>query len=266
MTHYVKLGVALTATPDDIKKAFRQLAKQHHPDTGGDIIKFQQISEAYEVLSDPNKKAYYDHTLNQQTNPFINEHFEFNFNMNSNDIFRSFREKFVQRNANIRLVLEIPFLDTLDDHIKFVTVNLSNGVEHLEIKIPSAIEDGALLTLRGRGDNAYNNMPRGNLEIITKIISHEKFYRQGIDIVTSIDVNCFTAAVGGNVELITPQNKSIELKIPPGTQHNQIFGITDLGFKNVRNIRGNLLIKIKIVVPKNLTDMQKDLIRQAEIQ
>jgi DnaJ-class molecular chaperone len=107
-------------------------------------------------------------------------------------------------------------------------------------------------------------MPRGNLEIIIKVIPHENFYRQGFDVVTTATVDCFTAMIGGNVELQTPQGKSIELRIPAGTQHGQIFGITDLGFKNVRNVRGKLLIKIAIAIPTNLNEQQKDLIKQAQ--
>jgi curved DNA-binding protein len=263
MSHYETLGVAKTATPEEIKIAFRKLAKQHHPDTGGDISEFQKINEAYEVLSDPEKKSNYDYKLNLKNNSVHIDNFNFDFIFEASDIFNNFRERAVQRNNNIRVILEIPFLETLEEHTKVVNINLTHGVENLEIKIPSAIENGAVLTLRGRGDNAHSNIPRGNLEIITKIIPHENFYRQGMDVVTTIKVDCFTAMIGGIVELLTPQGKNIELKIPAGTQHNQIFGITDLGFKNVRNIRGKLLIKIEITIPKDLSDTQKDLIKQA---
>lgn len=268
MSHYETLGVAKDATPEEIKSAFRNLAKKHHPDLGGDEAEFKKINEAYDTLSDPEKKSHYDYTQSGQGH----RNFEFHFGTGNNpfeDIFNTFfndgqrpRQR-INRNKNLRIVVPVPFLETLEEHKKVIQVALSNGEENLEIRVPSGVEDGAHMTLQGKGDNAFPDVPRGNLEIVIRIIPHEKFYRDGIDIVTAKSIDCFQAMLGTELELDTPQSKKIMLKVPPGTQSGAVFGVTDMGFTNYRNTKGKLLVRINVSIPKNLTDKQKDLISQA---
>lgn len=271
MTHYDTLGVARTATPEEIKTAYRKLAKQHHPDLGGDITKFQSISEAYETLSDPDKKSHYDYQLKNPQSPY-GFHFSSNFG-DASDIFKEFsfifgggspfQEK--SRNKNIRINFEVPFLSTLNEQLKVVDINLTNGKETLELKIPAGVEDGASMTLRGKGDNEHLNLPRGNLEIIVRVIPDSKFYRQDNNIVTDITVNCFEAITGTEILLDTPDEKKINLNIPAGTQNNTVFGISDLGFPTYpKNTRGKLLIKINVLVPRNLTNEQLELVEKIQ--
>lgn len=273
MTHYDTLGVMKTATPEELKSAYRKLVKEHHPDRGGDITKFQEISEAYETLTNVNKKAHYDYQL-KQTHPSNNQSqyskntksffrdFEFTFS-NDEGIFKSYSDTQRIKNKNIRINLEIPFLDTLDEQIKFLDIKLSQGSETLEVKIPAGIENNTTLTLRNRGDNEHYHLPRGHLEIVVKVLSNDKFFRQGDNIVTDITIDCFEAIVGTEITLDTPQYKKISLKVPAGTQNNNIFGVTDLGFPTYpKNTRGKLLIKINVLVPKNLTNEQLVLIKE----
>lgn len=273
MNYYEILGVAQTATPEEIKAAYRKLAKEYHPDLGGDIIKFQNISEAYETLSDSNKKAHYDYSLKQTNNGFSYQtyhgdprdffkDFEFIFS-GSDGIFRNFNDTQRQRNKNLRVNIEVPFLDTLNDIVKFLDIKLSNGNETLEVKIPAGIENNSVLTLRNRGDNEFANLPRGNLELVVKIIPDTKFFRQDDNIVTEVTINCFEAIVGTEIVLDTPYGKKISLTIPAGTQNNSVFGITDLGFPTYpKNTRGKLLIKINVLVPRNLTKEQLALVKE----
>ena len=123
MTHYETLGVAKTATPEEIKASYRKLAKTYHPDLGGDVSKFQAISEAYETLSDADKRAHYDYQQSTPNGP-QGFHFSSNFNHpNADFINEQFSQMFgfnfrnaqqVPRNRNIRIQLQLDFLDTLE--------------------------------------------------------------------------------------------------------------------------------------------------------
>lgn len=268
MNYYQILGVDKTAGPDEIKSAFRKLAKQHHPDLGGDSKKFQEINQAYEVLGDPQKKQEYDFRLNYgnyNQNPFRSNPFESNeINIeNIFDVFFNIDRARHARNKNIRISIEIPFLETLNDQVKIIDFNLSNGTETLEIKIPAGVENNNILTVNGKGDNAITNIPRGNLEIIIKVIPHEKYVRVNDDIITDITIDCFQAMLGADKVIDTPNGKKINLKIPAGTQNNTVFGITDLGFPSrARNVRGKFLVRINVLIPQNLTKKQLELLNQ----
>ena len=275
MNHYETLGVAKTATPEEIKSAYRKLAKAHHPDLGGDTAKFQEITEAYETLSDPQKRAYYDHQGSRPHpgaqahpgNPFEND---FVFNHVFHDIFGDqfahvFTQQRVQRNRNLRIVLEMDLLETLEEQIKIFDIRLSNGKEGMEVKIPAGIGDGQVISIKGKGDNEFPNVPRGNLEIAVKVRPHDRFQRQDNNILCDMTIDCFEAILGTDVELDCPSGKRISLRIPAGTQHGTVFGITDEGFPTYPKFtRGKLLVRINTLIPKNLTPDQIILVKEIQ--
>ena len=284
MSHYQTLGVAETASPEELKAAFRSLAKQHHPDMGGDQAKFQQINEAYSTLSDPNARAHYDHMLrNPQThhNPHAQaQHrggnpFEFNFNFNAGDPFPNIHEQIFQhfgfnarqpqRNRNIRLTVELDFLETLNSQVKVLEYKITNMTETLQIEIPAGVENGSVFTVANRGDDSNASIPRGNLEVAIKIKPHGKFFRNGENIIEDITIDCFQAIIGHNLPIQLPSGKTIELHIPAGTQHQSQFGITDEGFPRNHNAgRGKYIAKINIMIPTALTNDQLNLIKEIQ--
>jgi DnaJ-class molecular chaperone len=285
MNHYETLGVAQTATPEELKAAFRRLAKQHHPDMGGDQAVFQQINEAYSTLSEPDSRAHYDHMLRNpqsQFNPFNQAQqrgggnpFEFHFNFGGGpDPFSAFHEQFAQqfgfstrqppRNRNLRLIVEIDFLETLQPISKVLNYQTTNNKETLQVDIPPGIEHGAVFTISGRGDDANGAIPRGNLEIQISIRPHSRFLRHGENIVEEITIDCFDAILGTTIPLHLPSGKFIELNIPAGTQHQSQFGITDEGYPRSNGTRGKYIAKLNILIPTALTKQQLELLNQIQ--
>jgi curved DNA-binding protein len=276
MTHYATLGVANTATPEEIKSAYRKLAKQYHPDLGGDVTKFQQISESYETLADADKKAHYDYQIkNPQPQAFGHPGgFHFTHNFNNHEAFSHINEEFSKmfgfnfrhpntpKNRNIRVNLELNFLDTLDLCQRTFEYNLTNGKETITIDLPVGIQDQTVLQIAGRGDNTNPAVPRGNLEIVVRVKPHPKFTKLDDHIISDITINCFQAILGCEIELDTPRGKKIMLIIPAGTQSGTQFGITDEGFIRSNNTIGKLIIKVNVLIPTALTAEQINLIKQ----
>ena len=282
MNHYETLGVAENASPEELKSAFRKLAKQHHPDMGGDQTKFQQINEAYSTLSDPNARAHYDHTRrNPPHNPFNHnpygqaQHREFHFNFGGGpDPMAAFHDQFFSqfgfnvrqpaRNRNLRINIDLDFLETLEPQTKIIEFKTSNSNDTIQLQIPAGIEHGNVFTVAGRGDDANTAIPRGNLEVQINVKGHSRFFRNGENIIEELTIDCFQAILGCNIPIILPSGKSIELNIPRGTQHQSQFGITDEGFPRQNGTRGKYVAKINILIPTALTQNQIDLI--SEIQ
>jgi curved DNA-binding protein len=280
MTHYATLGVADTATPEEVKLAYRKLAKQHHPDLGGDVIKFQQISEAYEILTDANKRAHYDHTLRNPQPQFHHngpDGFSFHHNFGE-DAFRDINDQFSQmfgfnfhraqqvaRNRNIRIQIELTFLETLDPTEKTLEYTVTGGSETITLSLPAGILDNTVLQIAGRGDNANNAVPRGNLEIVVKVKPHQRFTKIDDHVLCEVTIDCFQSILGTDLELDTPRGKIISLRIPPGTQSGTQLGITDEGFMRSNRTLGKFIVRVNVMIPTALTREQLDLVKQIQV-
>ena len=270
MNYYDTLGLQIGATPEEIKAAYRKLAKQHHPDSGGDVGKFQEVSNAYETLSDPNKRAQYDFQVNQ---PQGQPGFSFNFSHGDPmaDIHNHFSQMFgfnfahaqqVPRNRNIRVQLDLDFIETLNPCQKTIDYNLSNGRETITLDIPAGIQDQSIFNVSGRGDNGNQQVPRGNLEVIIRVKPHPKFTKLDDHVFTEITIDCFQAILGHEMDIMTPRGRSVRLFIPAGTQHGAQMGITDEGFTRANRTVGKLIVKINILIPSALTSSQLNLVQQ----
>jgi len=283
MSHYETLGVTQSATPEELKSAFRKLAKQHHPDVGGDVSKFQAINEAYNTLSDANSRAHYDHTLRNPQPQFRNFHqhqgggnpFEFHFNFGGGpDPMSAFHDQFFNqfgfqtrqqpRNRNLRIQLDIPFLETLNPQNKIIEYKTSNNSERLTVEIPTGIEDGFVFQVVGRGDDANIGVPRGNLDVQIRVQRHERFTRNAENIMEDITIDAFQAMLGCNLPITLPSGKIIELHIPRGTQYGSQFGITDEGFPRQNGTRGKYIARINIKIPTILTNEQLNLVKEIQ--
>ena len=272
MTHYATLGVGETADADEIKRAYRKLASQHHPDKGGDTAKFQSIQTAYDTLSNPSKRQQYD--MERQGNGI---HFQFNGGMPGgiHDIFRNFgfpgavdpfgqmRQPPPRRNKDLRVEIAIPLVDTLSEITKTISVQTTNGHrEILEVKLPRGVTNGTNIKYPGLGDNLFNTLPRGDLYVQIAVHGSEHFVVHGIDLYSQISVNCLTAIVGGVAIISGLDHREFELSIPAGVQPNTKFRIANQGLFQMNTLhRGDLYVELQLTVPQNLTPDQLQTIK-----
>ena len=275
MDHYSTLGVAKTATPDEIKKAYRKLASQHHPDKGGDTAKFQEIEEAYRTLSDPEKRAQYDNPQPQFNGGFggmppgFEDIFAQAFGGGGNPFGNMFgRRQQPQRNRTMNLNATISLEDAFNGKEILATIKLPSGSEQvIEIKIPPGVGDGTVLRLANMGDDTYPNIPRGDIHLTVVITQHPVFSRQGDDLIRNIEITCVEAMLGKIIQVDTLDGKTLEVKLNPGTQPGQLMSAQGYGMPSMRDPRfkGRLLMNINVTVPKFLTDEQKQALEKVFI-
>jgi curved DNA-binding protein len=263
MDYYTTLGLPRGASDAEIKKAYRSMAMKHHPDRGGDEKKFKEISQAYEFLSDPQKKQIIDlggdpnaqpgGFHQQQGNPF-----EFHFGTGDlHDLFGNFGfgGRAQRRNKSLNINVEI----SLEDVLNGKTLNAEIGVpggrkKMINIDIPAGIDHGQQIKYTGIGDNSIPDVRPGDLIVNVYIGRHPMFRREGDSLIFEKTISAWDAMLGSDIDIITLDKKNLNISIPPGTQPETILSCRGEGLPNMRSKqRGNLLIKIKVAIPKNLS-------------
>jgi len=282
MTHYDTLGIAESAGPDEIKKAYRKLANQHHPDKGGDTTKFQQIQSAYEILGDDNRRAQYDaerqgmggfrFSVNGQDfgggmPPEMEDmlrNFGFAFGhgfANQGDPFNVFRQP--RKNKDIQIEIGISLASTLNEQTKVINIKTSNGDNFpVEVRIPRGVKPSSVIKYAGLGDNFFNTLPRGDLYIRISIQPNIEFGVDNIDLIKNIEISCVQAMLGCIIAVRGLDDKIFEITIPSGTQHDTRLRIANQGLYVMdQNIRGSLIAIVKINVLNNLSEQQQGTLR-----
>lgn len=289
--YYKILGIEKNATDDDIKKAYRKLARKLHPDLNPNDkeahVKFQQVNEANEVLSDPQKRKKYDkfgkdwqhgeeyekarqaqasHTgQGADTSRFSGVDGDEDFSGFFASMFggRQGREgsgrqaKFRGQDYNAELHLNLK--DAYYTHQQTLMVNGKN----IRITIPAGIENGQVIKLTGHGGKGLNGGPDGDLYITFQIAGDLKFKRMGNDIYTVAELDLYTAVLGGEITIDTLSGK-VKLKVKPETQNGTKTRLKDKGFPVYKKEGqfGDLYITYTIKIPVNLTEKQKELFTQ----
>ena len=286
--YYKVLGVDKKATTDDIKNAYRKLARKHHPDLNPNDKeankKFQQINEANEVLSDAEKRKKYDQygkdwkhadefeKQKQSRGQYANsggQSFSGGFGEDDfSDFFssmfgggesrsRSRQTKF--RGQDHTAELQVDLLDAYKTHQQTITVNEKN----IRITIPAGVENGQQIRLKGYGAPGVNGGPAGDLYITFSIRNNIKFKRSGNDIHTTADIDLYTAVLGGEVTLDTLSGK-VKLKVKPETQNGTKMRLKGKGFAVYKKEGeyGDLFITFSVIIPTNLTEKQKELFKE----
>lgn len=266
MDYYSTLGLQRGASDAEIKKAYRSMAMKHHPDRGGDEQKFKEISQAYEFLSDPQKKQIIDlgGDPNQQNSGFRHQGagnpFEFHFGTeNIHDIFGGFGFGFNQRQPQKNKSLNINVEITLEEVLTGKEINAEIGMpggtkKIINISIPPGIENGQQIRYEGMGDHSIRTLRPGDLIVSIFVKQHSTFHRDGNSLMCEQNVSVWDAILGTTISITTLDNKQLDITIPPGTQPDTVMSCNGYGLPNIRSRqRGNILIKIKISVPRNLS-------------
>lgn len=286
--YYATLGVAKTATQDEIRKAFRKLARQHHPDVAKDKknaeAKFKEINEAYEVLGDAEKRQKYD-TLGadweragtRQPPPGWGgrgagrgEAGEFSFDGTGfSDFFEQFfggagRQPrrgggfgFPEEEAgggDVEADLLVTIEEALHGSKKKISLRREGSpkVETYEVRIPKGVREGQRIRLAGQGEAAGGRRPAGDLYLRVRFEQHPDYRVEGSDLISEVELPASKFVLGGEVEVPTPEG-SVRLKIPAGTQAGRKFRLKGRGMSTSATVRGDLFVQVTVVFPTTLT-------------
>ena len=310
--YYKVLGVERNATQDDIKKAYRKMARKYHPDLNKDDPnakdKFQEINEANEVLSDPEKRKKYDeygehwkhadefeahkqarqqagdfggfgagaqgfHTDGNGTYWYSSDGQEFT-GSNAGGFSDFFEQLFghgasgsrsrrtynmMESGEDIEAQMNLSLREAAVTHKQTFSVN----GENLRITIPAGIADGQMIKLKGHGEKGSNGAPDGDLYITFKIAPDPEFKREGDDLFTDVDIDLYTAVLGGTVNVKTIDGL-VKLKVNPGTQNDTKVRLRSKGFPVYKKegTFGDLIVTYHVNIPTSLSEKQKELFTQ----
>jgi curved DNA-binding protein len=291
--YYKILGVERKASADDIRSAYRKLAMKFHPDKNpGDKKsedKFKDINEAYQVLSDDQKRARYDQLGSAYSNfrtsggrpgdfqwddwfqqqqggqqrSYGNAEDPFGGSGNFSDFFRSIfgeavrnsvRSQAAQQQQGYQQEVQISFQEAFEGTMR----QLQTNGKKLQVRIPAGVKTGSKVRVAGAG-------PEGlDLYLVVDVANDGKFERDGQDLTTTSILSIFTLILGGETEVETPTGK-VKLGIPPGTQIDQVFRLAGRGMPHLKDpkTKGDLYVKLKVQVPKYLSPKQRELLEEA---
>ncbi len=293
--YYKILGVDRKAREDDIRKAYRDLAKKYHPDRNPDDKqaeeRFKDINEAYQVLSDPQKRSVYDRVGSDYSNwqrrgapgDFNWEDYVGRYpggtggtrQVNYEDLEEMFggaggggfsdffRTIFGMRDAEqatrarpqmYQQQLEI----SMEEAYKGATRIVQNNGKQKQVRIPAGVKTGSKVRVAGAGPNGTD------LYLIISVTEDSRFERRGNDLHTAATVSVFTAILGGEAEVETLDGK-IKLNVPAGTQPEQVFRLAGRGMPHVKTPKekGDLYVRLKVQIPKYLSAKQRELLDEA---
>ena len=267
---------------NQIKIAFREQAKKYHPDVNGGNIKteerFKDINEAYRVLSNPSSKRKYDRMWNthvgkkqakqdyEESNRSRDSVFSDFFNMffgaptnQTEEINTKVKKKNPIKGENIETEINVGIEDAYYGTEKKISLRTINGkMKTFLVKIPQGIRDGEKIRLLGQGKQGTNGGKNGDMFIKINIQNNSKFKLQGYDILTDLFLTPWEAALGKRVN-IDSVDDTVSIYVPPGIQSGEKVRIPQKGYKDGRGSRGDLIAEVKTVVPKRLTEDEKEL-------
>lgn len=282
--YYKILGVGRDATQEEIKKAYKKLARKYHPDLNKDDAsakeKFQEINEAHEVLGDPEKRKKYDeygehwkhadefagqqgygapHTYTYSS--YEGDGFG-RFDFHGNSGFSDFFEQLfgnAHKGGDIEAELQLTLREAAVTHKQAFSVN----GEQLRITVPAGVADGQVIRLKGHGRKGAGNAPAGDLYITFRVNDEENLKRKGDDLYMEQDIDLCTAVLGGNVVVKTLAG-DVRIKVNPGTQNGSTVRLKGKGFPVYRKPGeyGNLMVTFHVNIPTSLTGRQRELFEQ----
>ena len=267
MDHYNTLGVAKNATPEDIKKAYRKLASQHHPDKGGNTATFQKIQTAYETLSNAEKKSQYD-------NPSQNFNFQdfgaggfpggFSFGTSGgfNDMFTEFFKQSTNQQRRATQIYRTSVVVSLEQVYnggeQLLKIQSPTGYNMVKVDIPKGVQDGSQVRINDVLDGA-------TLIVEFRIQKHLRFDRNGNDLYCNQPISVLDLIVGTTIEFTTISGTTLEVTIPPGTQPHMHMKIAGQGMPIMGySTYGDQILLLKPFLPDNIDTSIIDSIKQAK--
>lgn len=289
--YYEILGVKKGASQDEIKKAYRKLAKKYHPDANPNNReaeeKFKAINEAYEVLGDEDKRKKYDrfgeagdfyngmdfdpsqfgfgdnvryqyHTTgwNNDFSDFFNMFFGGRSGMG--DIFGRATRGFSSKGEDVEMEFEITVKEGFQGADKKISLVVNGTTKNISFKVPAGIMPGEKIKLARQGKPGINGGSNGDLYLKVKFKLNDGFMMEGTDIITTVDLTPWEAALGSEILVETLTGK-IMVKTPAGIQTDGKIKVPGQGYRDKRGSRGDLYIKVRIVNPKTLTAEERAL-------
>jgi curved DNA-binding protein len=296
--YYKILGVDKKATADQVKKAYRKMAMKYHPDHAKDDKhaeeKFKKISEAYAVLSDPEKRKQYDTYGSADFQQRFSQEDIFR-NFDFGDIFREFGftgSRFSTGDGGFRfsfggggspfgtgfggrgqkaavkgsdLIYEMPLtlFEAANGATKTISLQHQGTTKNLTVKIPKGMISGKKIRLAGKGEPSPYGGPAGDLYIQSKLIGDPVFHSEEHDLIVYRDIKLTQALLGTQISVPTLEGKELSLKIPPGTRHKTKMRLSGRGLPHMKGTaRGDLYVIIQVKMPKKLSTEQEQLINQ----
>lgn len=255
--YYATLGVSKTATADEIKRAFRKLASQHHPDKGGDTQKFQAIQEAYATLGDEQKRAEYDNPR-PQFSGFSGFHGTPG-GVNINEIFgqmfgggfqqNHFGQGFAQQNprrSHVRMTLWITLLDVATGGKRTVSLGTQAGVSAVEIEIPLGINDGDNVQYEGIG-------PGGTDLVVQFRLSPDRIWqRDGLNLTQEVRIDIWNLILGGDLTIDTLTGKTLSTRVPERTQPGTVLRLKGQGLQDRNGRSGDIFVRVNTYLPDQI--------------
>lgn len=299
--YYKTLGVETKATQDEIQRAYRKLARKYHPDINKESSaeeKFKQLNEAYEVLGDPEKRSKYDQLGSGWDGQFANHGYQDGDNVQyhySNadpgqfsDFFQNlfggggwdFTEESTFPGSGVRrrrgrdheTAINITLADAYHGAKKSIELERAElgsdgrptrARRNYDITIPQGVTDGSLIRLAGQGGSGSGGGDAGDLFLRVNILPDSRFTLHGHDLTTTVDIAPWEAALGGKVVVPTVDGR-INIAVPAGTQSGQTLRVRGKGMPVAPGRFGDLLVTLRIVVPRDLTARERHLFEELE--
>jgi len=278
--YYQVLGVSRNASDEEIKQAYRRLARKYHPDVNpGDPkaeARFKEINEAYQVLSDKEQRAKYDR-FGSDFRRYEQTGFG-GFNYESEDFADLFETLFGQRRTtgsgfsvkldgqDVEQPVELTLEEAYNGTQRTLQFSNPNGTPRtITVKIPAGIDTGKRVRVPGEGAPGLNGGRRGDLYLVVTVKPHDRFERKGNDLYTTVPVSMYTLLLGGQTTIALLSGKTLTLTIPPQTQNGRVFRISGQGMPLMYSSHfGDLYVTVSAILPTNLSPQARKLVEELQ--